>query len=389
MNHYNSPFSIGLPETVLGIGAIEKVGLIARRFGKKAFIITDAGLVKAGLLDKMKRPFEENGIEVGVFDRCILDCPIRVIEECAEVVRTGGYEVLIGLGGGSVLDTAKTTGVLVGAEKGTRARIGMKVEKAGLPKILIPTTAGSGAEYTSVAVLLDESTGLKGPVYSDYLCPQAVIVDPSLTLSVPAKVTADSGMDALSHCIESYTTWRANVISDMMATKGIELISGSLRTACGQGDKNVESRYGMCVGSMLGINAFLASGRGLGLAHAMSYPIQEVGHVTHGEAVSLALPYVMEYNLPVNLAKFAHIAELMGEEVKGLGLRDRAHLAVEAVKKLSIDVGVVQKLRDVGLKKEEITSYVDNVFDLHFPLVETNGRTASRQDAARIFEAAF
>jgi alcohol dehydrogenase class IV len=175
----------------------------------------------------------------------------------------------------------------------------------------------------------------------------------------------------------------------MLATKGIEMISGSLRTAYGQGDKNVESRYDMSVGSMLGINAFLASGRGLGLAHAMSYPIQEVGHVTHGEAVSLALPYVMEYNLPVSLTKFAHIAELMGEEVKGLGLTDSAHLAVDAVKKLSVDVGMAQKLRDVGLKKEEITSYVNNVFDLHFPLVETNGRTASREDVAKIFEAAF
>jgi alcohol dehydrogenase class IV len=365
------------------------VGIIAKRFGDRVLIITDRGIVEAGLLDKVKRPLEEQGIEVRVFDGCVLDCPIRIIEECAEIVRTGGYEVLVGLGGGSVLDTAKATGVLVGAEKGTRARIGMKVEKAGLPKILIPTTAGSGAEYTSVAVLLDESNGLKGPIYSDYLRPQAVIIDPSLTLSLPAKITADSGMDALSHCIESYTTWRANVISDMMATKGIELISDSLRIAYGQGDKNVEARYKMGIGSMLGINAFLAAGRGLGLAHAMSYPIQEVGHATHGEAVSLTLPHVMEYNLPVNLTKFSHIAELMGEEVQGLSLRDRAHLAVEAVKKLSIDVGMPQGLRDFGLKKEDITRYVDNAFDLHFSLVEANGRIASRQDVAKIFEAAF
>jgi len=196
-------------------------------------------------------------------------------------------------------------------------------------------------------------------------------------------------MDALSHCIESFTTWKANVISDTLAVKGTELIGGSLRTAYGQGSKNIESRYNMCVGSMLGINAFLVAGRGLGLAHVMSYPIREVGHVTHGEAVSLALPHVMEYNLPVNLAKFAGIAELMGEELQGLGLRERAHLAVEAVKKLSVDVGMPQKLRDVGLKKEDITSYVDNVFDLHFPLVEANGRNASSQDVTKIFEAAI
>lgn len=391
MNQYGSTFSVFVPDTSIGVGAVENVGLKVKELGaKKVLIVTDPWLVKAGLADKVKAPLEKEGIEFGVFDSCEINAPISIIERCAQVIKEGGYELLIGLGGGSVIDTVKAASIVVTAEKDIRSYIGRgKVERAGLPKILMPTTAGTGSEWSRALVMKEDATGEKNGIYSNYLYAQAVIIDPLMTLNLPAKTTAETGMDALCHGIEAYTCWKANLVSDIFAEKGIKLIADNLRVAYGKGSKNIEARYNMSVAAALVMASLMSSGAHL--IHGMAYPVQDFSQppITHAVSVAIMLPHVMEYNMPVNLLKLANIAELMGEQVEGLSLLNKAQRAIEAVKRLSIDVGIPQRMRDVGIKREDIPRCVDNVFDFHSALIPANPRDCSRDDMAKIFEAAW
>jgi len=389
MKQCSSVFSFFIPDTLIGVGAIENLGSKAKELGaKKVLIATDQGLVQAGLIDRVKQPLEREGIEIGVFDGCKPDAPFSVIERCVQVTKKGGYDLIIALGGGSVMDTVKAVSILVTAEnRDIRSCLGLyKVKWAGLPMILVPTTSGTGSEWTWVAVITDDSDGIKRTIYSTSLRPKAVIIDPSLTLDLSRNATAETGMDALIHGIEAYTTWKANLVSDMFAERTIKLVASNLRAAYDKGSKNIEARYNMSVAAAFG-SVFIISG--LGLVHALAYPLQMKTHTSHGLSCSILLPYVMEYNMPENLPKFANIAELMGEEVGGLSVRGKALKAVEAVKKLAIDVSMPQKMRDVGVRKEDIPGYVENVLTYQPHVVDANPRDASRDDIAGIFEAAW
>lgn len=388
MNHYANKFSIFIPDTLIGVGAVDDIGSIVKRLkANKVLIVTDGGVVKAGLIDKVKRPLENEGIEYGVFDGCLPDAPFSVIERCAQTAKEGGYDLMIALGGGSVIDTVKAASILATGDGDIYSYLGQyKVYHSGLPTIMIPTTAGTAAEWTWAAVITDDSKGLKRSIYSHYLHPKAVIIDPLLTVPLPRNATAETGMDALIHGIEAYTTCKSNLVSDMFAEQTIKLVAGNLRAAHGKGSKNIEARYNMAVAAALGF-CFIFSG--LGLAHAMAYPLQLKSQISHGVSCSILIPFVMEYNMPVDLHKYARIAELMGEEVEGLSLRDKAIKSTDAVRKLSIDVEMPQRMREVGVKKEDIPSFVDNVLTFQPHVVEANPRDASKEAIAKIFEAAW
>jgi alcohol dehydrogenase class IV len=388
MNQYANKFSIFIPDTLIGVGAVDDLGSIVKGLkANKVLIATDGGLVKAGLIDKVKRPLENEGIEYGMFDGCLPDAPFSVIEHCARMAKEGGYDLMIALGGGSVIDTVKAASILATGDGDIYSYLGQyKVYHSGLPTIMIPTTAGTAAEWTWAAVITDDSKGVKRSIYSHYLHPKAVIIDPLLTVALPRNITAETGMDALIHGIEAYTTWKSNVMSDMFAEQTIKLAAGNLRAAYGKGSKNIEARYNMAVAAALGF-CFIFSG--LGLAHAMAYPLQLKSQISHGVSCSILLPFVMEYNMPVDLHKYARIAELMGEEVEGLSLRDKAIKSTDAVRKLSIDVEMPQRMRDVGVKKEDIPSFVDNVLTFQPHVVDANPRDASKEAIAKIFEAAW
>ena len=388
MNHTASKFSIFVPETLIGIGAVDDLGSIVKGLKTtKVLIVTDEGLIKTGLIDKVKRPLENEGIKYGVFDRCLPDAPFSVIERCAKMAKEGGYELLIALGGGSVIDTVKAASILATGEGDIYSYLGLyKVYHSPLPTIMIPTTAGTAAEWTWAAVITDDSKGLKRSIYSQYLHPKAVIIDPLMTVALPRNATAETGMDALIHGIEAYTTCKSNLVSDMFAEQTIKLVAGSLRAAHGKGTKNIEARYNMAVAAALGF-CFIFSG--LGLAHAMAYPLQLKSQISHGTSCSILIPFVMEYNMPVDLHRYARIAEFMGEETEGLSLRDKAIKSIDAVRKLSIDVEMPQRMREVGVKKEDIPDFVDNVLTFQPHVVEANPRDASKEAIAKIFEAAW
>ena len=388
-------FKVCIPNTFMGNGAMEKVGaLVQQHGGKKVLIITDTGIVQAGLVDKVKQSLEKEEIESATFDGCKPDALISVIKDCAQFAAKGGYDLIIGVGGGSVMDTAKVTRIAATAKDVAEEDIRQYfsgVPGPGLPMILIATTAGSGAEMSGAAVVTDDVTGgetIKRSIVNDYLLPDAVIVDPLMTANLPPKITAGTGMDALAHAIEAYTHARANLISDMFAETTIKLVSSNLRSAYGEGSSNPEARYSMSVAASMAILAFNTAG-GPTLTHGMGHSLQAKAHCAHGVSCSIMLPYVMEFNMPACLPRFARIAELMGEKVDGLSPPDAAQKAVDAVRRLSLDIGMPQRLRDIGLKRAGVPEIVDILFNVNARTLVNNPRDCSREDALKILEAAW
>lgn len=204
---------------LIGFNAVERIGVEAKKLGgSKACIVTDEGVLSAGLVDRLKDPLKKEGIEVEVFGKVEAEPPVRVVDECSEFIRKGRYDLIIGLGGGSSLDTAKGASIMGTREGSVREICGMDIiTRRGLPKILIPTTGGTGAEATRAFVITDEEEGIKKVSYSNYNLPDLAIIDPMLTVSMPPKVTADTGIDALVHAIESFVSFNATPFSDLLA----------------------------------------------------------------------------------------------------------------------------------------------------------------------------
>lgn len=263
---------VNIPRTVMGVGAIKKLGDIVRDFTPdKVLLITDAGIVKAGLVDSARNAIEKNGYELDIFDGCQAEAPISIIEELNRRIRTGKYDLLIGLGGGSTMDTTKVASITATGGLAIADLMQFQLAESVITKILIPTTAGTGSEWSNVAVVSDDING-KPPQTRVIISPQnladAVIVDPELTLNLPPEVTADSGMDALIHAIEAYTSPLANVMSDMFAETALRLISGNLRQAYTHGNKDIECRTRLATAASIAMHAAVLSS--IGLAHFMN-----------------------------------------------------------------------------------------------------------------------
>jgi len=375
---------------LIGTGTVENnAGALAKQFGsKKVLILTDPGVVKAGLVDRVKQPLEKEGIKFEVFDKCEPDAPENVIRSCAQALKDGGYDLMISIGGGSTMDTGKLASILATADDVVKVDIAQYVPgKRGLPKIHIQTTAGTSAEATQGAMWTDVN-GIKRVAGSPYFLAEVVIIDPLMTLELPAKITADTGMDALTHAIESYCSMRANIVTDMISEMAIKLIADNLRIVCYKGSMNPEARYNMAVAAGWACIPFVTL-RGPILCHGLGHSLQMEAHCSHGVSVSIMLPYVMEFNIGVNPKRYARIAELMGEKVDDLPLRDAAQKAVEALRKLSADINMPQRLRDIGVKKEQIPRFVDILFTVNMLQVNNNPRECTREDATRLFETAW
>jgi len=361
-------FSIA-QEVVFGPGACKKIGKIARRLkASKALLVTDQVLVKLGLGERIERPLSEEGILIKVFDGGKEDPPIQVAEECVAFAKGENFDLIIGLGGGSNIDLAKATAVVLRYGGGFPDYFGeFKVPGPILPHIAVPTTSGTGSEVSPVSVLTDEEKKIKIGISDNLLRPRVALVDPELCLTMPPKVTADTGMDALCHAIECYTNIPhpylpvpedAEIVfsgkqplADCLAERAIELIGANLRFAVDQG-ANLEARTQMALGSLIAGMAF--SNAGVASIHALSFPIGGLTKATHGACNGVMLPYLMQYNLPLCMEEMANIAHLMGEEVEGLSLREAAQRGVEAVRSLMRDIRFPQTLTDLGVKEKDI-----------------------------------
>lgn len=384
-----SIFPFRFPEqAIVGIGALSLLANETKKYGKKVLIITDPGLMKTGIVEKVKSLLEENEICCDVYSDVKPEPPTSSINECASVAREGRYDVLIGLGGGSSIDVCKGVSVL-----STNAGVindyffPAVVPNRGLPIIAIPTTSGTGAEVTCNAVFVDEIKGTKMTVQSPYIMPAIALVDPELTLTCPPQLTAATGLDALAHAIESYTAQKAQPLTEMYALESIRYISKYLRSAVYNGG-NIEARYGMSLGSfMAGVTLANA---GINAVHAMAHSLGGKHGVPHGISNGLLLSYVMEYNMIADMDKFAKIAEAMGENVHGLTTRDKALKGVEAVKNLCNDVQIPLKISDLGMniRKEDLYELIPNII-ANTRSMSNNPRTLSAKEVEEIFLNAY
>ncbi|HYA90642.1 MAG TPA: iron-containing alcohol dehydrogenase [Thermodesulfobacteriota bacterium] len=372
---------------LFGAGSAEKTGTEAQLLkAKKALIITDPGVIQAGLLEGIEKSLQSVGIPFAIFDGVEPDPRIEVVEKSAEKAKKEGMDLIIGFGGGSSLDIAKVTSVMVANPGKIDSFFGIDlVPNLGVPVILIPTTAGTGSEVTPIAILSDTKEKLKKGIVSPTLFPEVALVDPKLTIGLPPSVTAFTGMDALTHAIEAYYSVNATGLSDLLAIRAMELISKNLRMAYAYGE-NLSARSNMMEGSLLAGIAF--ANAGVGAVHAFAYPLGGEFHLAHGLTNTLMLPYVMRYNILGCPYKFAQMAKAFGEKVEGLSELDAAETAVKFVERLSDDLRVPRRLRDVGIPEKAIPGLAEAAMKVT-RLLANNPRKISLEDANAIYKSAY
>jgi len=370
-----------------GLGAVEKIGAEVQLLkGKKVLVITDSGVIQAGLLEGVEKSLRAADIPFALFDGVEPDPRIEVVEKSVEKAKKEGINLIIGLGGGSSLDIAKVTSILLTNPGKIDGFFGIDlVPNPGIPVILIPTTAGTGSEVTPIAILSDTNEKLKKGIVSPFLFPEAAIVDPGLTISLPPSVTAFTGMDALTHAIESYYSINATGLSDLFAFRAMELISKNIRIAYANGE-NLEARSNMMEGSLLAGIAF--ANAGVGAVHAFAYPLGGEFHLAHGLANTLMLPYVMRFNILGCPEKFARMAEAFGEKVEALSVLDGAEKAVKFIERLSDDIRVPRRLKDVGIPENAIPRLAEAALKVT-RLLANNPRKITLEDAIAIYQSAY
>lgn len=336
---------------VSGIGSVKEVANEAKIFNaKKALVITDPGLSKAGLAATVAGCLEKHAIDAEVFDAVESDPSIATAVNAAAVAKRLGAEVLIALGGGSSIDAAKSAALLVTNGGCLKDYAGVnKVARPVLPLIAIPTTAGTGSEVTVFAVMSDPENNEKFTISSPLIAPRVAVLDPELTVKLPPSLTAYTGMDALTHAVEAYGSVIAQPASDALALQAIKLIMEYLPVAVCRGD-NLKARENMLQASLLAGIAF--NNAFLGLSHAIASPLGGHFHIPHGLANAVMLPYVMEYNLPAAIGKYSEIATALGLGGDGEPPRSLAAKAVTAVAQLVRDINIPAQLRDIGAKEE-------------------------------------
>jgi alcohol dehydrogenase class IV len=372
------------PKTLItGNGAISKIGDEAKKLrATKVLIVTDPGVACTGSVEQVEAPLHAAGLKTGLFDKAVPEPPMGSVDEIVKFAEKGKYDCIVGFGGGSAIDVAKMVAVLVGSGAKVEDYVGVdQVPKKGLPIIAVPTTSGTGSEVTAIAIFANEKLNVKQGVVSGHLIPNIALVDPELTWSCPANVTAASGMDALIHCIEAYISVNATMHTDPLAYEGIKLISKSIRAATYDGS-NAWARHNMAMGSLLGGIAF--GNAGVGAVHALSYPIGGMFHVPHGVANTLMLPWVMEFNMLSCLQWFREIGEAMGETMDGLSDREAADKTVAAMRQLAVDLNVPQYLSDVDIPESAIPDLVKGALT-QGRLWANNPRKFTADDMAQVY----
>ena len=352
---------------------------------KMVLLITDPGLVQAGVAQQVVEMLKQAAVEVEIFDAVEPDPSIQVATKAAEMAKNVKANVLIALGGGSAIDTAKSAALLVTNGGYLKDYAGVnKVVKPILPLIAVPTTAGTGSEVTIFAVMSDPEKQEKFTISSALIAPAVAVLDPLLTLKLPPSVTAFTGMDALTHAIEAFTSSIAQPATDALALSAIKLILKHLPVAVGRGD-NIMARDGMLQASLLAGIAF--NNAFLGLAHAIASPLGGHFHVPHGLANAVMLPYVMEYNLPTAVRRYAEIGCALGLQAVGDTPRAVAEKTVAAITQLARDINIPEKLSNIGAKEELLPLVARDA--LKSIQLKFNVRNASEKEILALLQKAY
>lgn len=384
----NQSFTVTQPTRIqFGVGSISNLAQTVRDFnGTNVFLVMDPGLVAAGIADRITAPLTAAGIPFTLYDGIDPEPGLKLADKGYKTAKAKGCDCVVGAGGGSAMDVAKAVAILLTNGGKAVDYLGLdKIPKAGAPKIMVPTSAGTGAEVTFTAVFINEKTGSKGGMNGAPLYPEAAILDPELTLSLPPKVTAFTGIDALTHALEAYTSTQAHTISEMYSLEAIRLISRNLPKAYANG-ADLEARSAMLLGSLLGGKALATAG--VGLVHAMAYPMGGMFGIAHGLANAVLLPYVTEYNLIGNREKFATLATTLGKNTADMGLKEAAERCVEALFELNADVNIPPTLEELAIPPDSIPEMAKIALTVARP-VANNPRKPSLEDVIHIYETAF
>jgi alcohol dehydrogenase class IV len=390
-------------QLTFGRGSISQLGDLANRHAlKRVLIVTDQTLDEVGIVSQVRTPLTKAGIVVEVFDGGEAEPSLAVADASIRVAADFNPEAIVGLGGGSNMDLAKITATVVTHGGSPADYFGFdRVPGPVLPLICVPTTAGTGSEVSHAAVLTDTANEMKVSTLSNWLRPKLAVVDPELTYSCPRQVTADSGIDALTHAIEAYTaTDFAEMhvtegepcayegrfpVADMMAEKAIALVGRHLVTAVIEPDNTV-ARDGMALAATLAGIAF--SNAGVALVHAMEYPLGGALHCSHGAGNGLLLPFVMRFNLPERVETFGRIARLLGEPTEGLPAAEAAELAIGHVERLKGEIGIPQRISDIGGTADQLEAFAKKAFAIR-RLFWVNPREATLEEVVGIYQDAL
>ncbi len=372
---------------LLGKGvACQLGGEIKTLGGSKVFVVTDPGVVKAGLVPAVIEPLKSEGMKIGVYDKVQPEPTSGIVDEAARIARSGRYDLVVGLGGGSSLDVAKGVAMMVANTGSILDYVGLNMfPKRGIPKILIPTTAGTGSEASWVCVVTDEKKNEKKSLYGFMLLPDVAMLDPVLTVSMPPSVTADTGFDALVHAIESYVSVNRTPYTEIMAGEAIRLISRNLPVAYGKGG-DIKARFNMLLAANLAGMAFTSGG--LGATHGLAYPLGTQYHMPHGRSNAIMLPHVMRFNLTGNLEGYAGVARMMGENIDGLSAYEASEKAVDAVMRLLAAVRISCRLSDYGVQKKKISLLTKEALQQSRFFVP-NPKDVTEEDIRRIYKDAY
>src|SRR5713101_3116882 len=382
------PFTFQAPPNILfEVGASKKLAeLVSGYAAKRVLLVTDKGVRNAGLTGSAESGLVAGGCELTVFDDVEADPPSHVIERAVTLCRDKGIELVASIGGGSALDTAKLVAYLAKSPDHLDDIYGVGLAKdQRLPLILVPTTAGTGSEVTPIAIVTTPTTEKKG-VVSPRLIPDWAVLDPELTLGLPPHVTVATGIDAMVHAIEAYTSKvKKNPMSDQLARQALALLSANIRRVFKDG-RDLEARSQMLLGSMLAGMAFANSP--VAAVHALAYPIGAIFHVPHGLSNALVLTQVLRFNLPEAEALYAELAPIVDPKTEGLSTSQKARLFVDAIAAICRDCNVPGSLADVGITAKDLKKLAEDAMK-QTRLLVNNPREVSFDDALAIYTEAL
>lgn len=369
---------------VFGTGCIQTLVDDYKQLGlKRLYVLTAPPILP--LIEEPLAALKGAGVGVEIFDQIMAEPTLNDFNKILEHARQFGADSVVGIGGGSVLDVAKLVAAFVNSDQQAADCFGTGfIKKKGLWFACLPTTAGTGSEVSPNAILLDERDHLKKGIVSPYLIADAAYVDPKLTWTVPAKVTADTGMDALTHCIEAYTNKFAHPAVDIYALQGIRLIAANLVRAVKDG-KDVEAREALALGSLYG--GLCLGPVNTAAVHALSYPLGGEFHIPHGLSNAILLPSVMKFNCPANLKRYAEVAVALGCE-SGKDDQETAMRGVDFIYQLAKAVGIPQKLTDLGIPQTAVDRMAKAAMEVQ-RLLKNNPREVTEQDAKDIYNSLY
>lgn len=364
----------------------QKLGTLAKQYrATSAIIVADAGITQLGYVDIAQQSLQEAGVNVVVFDSVVADPPVDIVNDAIKIARDNSCDLVIGLGGGSSIDTAKIVALYPNEFESVNDILGKDVSSFNkLPLFAIPTTAGTGAEATFVSVITAKD-GSKKAIYTPKILPDVAILDATLTLKLPRHITAATALDAMVHCVEAYTSrTKKNPISDALAVKGLQMLWNNFEKVLNQGD-DINARSNMLLGSTLAGIAFVNSS--VAAVHGLSYPLSINFHIPHGHANALVMCGVFTFNLSAAAPLYAELAHaVMPSQTLGMTDLEAASLFIKQLKIFLETSGLKYRLNELDITDQDIPALADIVINTYARLIATNPKDMTLNEVTAIYE---